>query len=503
MIPMEDKHRKRPARWIALFVVGFWLIMMAVLVWREVIIPAQRTGSITRRMDQPSDIWMGIYAGGDERIGFVNLRSMPEIRNEGTGVTLSLTMRMEIPVFGRMTDLTLTGNAWVSRTEGLRTFRFSFDSGDTSMEADGVVEDNLLTAQLKTGDELIPLSFPVKSDLLLSGGMGLPSLDVPLLEPGEEVYVDAFDPTSMSVGKVRIVCEGTKTLDIEGEAVETWVMRTEMSGFTSRAWVTQDEEVVRAETPFGFSLRKISPKEALQPVDPGVRANLIRQFAIRPDGKTPMRGATRMRVRIQGIEEDQLPPDEPLQRREGDTWLVRQPEAPAEDRSAASLPEAEKTAALTADPIIQSDHEKIVTAARRITGDADRPWEKALRIYDWVYENIEKVPVISVPSALEVLRTRRGDCNEHTILFTALARAADLPCRIAIGVTWSEEMQAFGYHAWPEIHAGAWIPMDPTLGQPLADAARLKLINGSIDQWGRLAAHIGRMRIEVLEVSRD
>ncbi len=44
---------------------------------------------------------------------------------------------------------------------------------------------------------------------------------------------------------------------------------------------------------------------------------------------------------------------------------------------------------------------------------------------------------LSIPSALEVLEQRAGDCNEHTVLFTALARAAGIPCRVATGLAWS------------------------------------------------------------------
>ncbi len=108
--------------------------------------------------------------------------------------------------------------------------------------------------------------------------------------------------------------------------------------------------------------------------------------------------------------------------------------------------------------------------------------------------------MISIPSALEVLEQRRGDCNEHTVLFTALARAAGLPTRIAIGIVWSDELEGFYYHAWPEVHLGDWIWMDPTLGQPVADATHIKLLNGGIASWPSLLPYLGRLEVEVLDV---
>jgi hypothetical protein len=43
--------------------------------------------------------------------------------------------------------------------------------------------------------------------------------------------------------------------------------------------------------------------------------------------------------------------------------------------------------------------------------------------------------------------------------------------------------------------------MDPTLGQPVADATHIKLLNGGIDKWPALVSYIGKVQIEVVETS--
>lgn len=147
-----------------------------------------------------------------------------------------------------------------------------------------------------------------------------------------------------------------------------------------------------------------------------------------------------------------------------------------------------------------ASHPRVRETAQIAVGPETDTWRRAVRIHDWVFRNITKTPVISIPSALDVLQTREGDCNEHAVLFTALARAAGIPTRIAVGIVWSDESMAFGYHAWAEVYVGEWIPMDPTFGQPIADATHIKLLNGGIDQWPRLLPYIGAMQIEVIEV---
>jgi transglutaminase-like putative cysteine protease len=169
---------------------------------------------------------------------------------------------------------------------------------------------------------------------------------------------------------------------------------------------------------------------------------------------------------------------------------------------------------LAADAFIQSDHAEIRATASNILASAGLdagPSEaqaseaqaraRAEALYEWVYREIEKVPVLSLPSAIEVLEQKRGDCNEHAVLYTALARASGLPTRIAIGVVWSELLNGFYYHAWPEVWVGdRWLWIDPTLGQPVADATHIKILNGGIERWSQLLPYLGRLEIEVVEI---
>jgi transglutaminase-like putative cysteine protease len=161
------------------------------------------------------------------------------------------------------------------------------------------------------------------------------------------------------------------------------------------------------------------------------------------------------------------------------------------------LPENEKQEYLRPTPFIQSDHPEIRRLAGEIAGEPREPLEQARRINDWVYRNIRKQPVVSIPSALEVLRQRMGDCNEHAALFTALVRAAGIPARLQAGIIYQEGK--FFYHAWVQVHLGSWISVDPTLNQLPADATHIRLVEGDLDQQVDLVKIIGRLKVEVRE----
>jgi hypothetical protein len=121
-----------------------------------------------------------------------------------------------------------------------------------------------------------------------------------------------------------------------------------------------------------------------------------------------------------------------------------------------------------------------------------------------VNQIIEKKPTVSLPSALEVLRTRVGDCNEHTALFVALARSVGIPSRINVGLV--SVRGNFYYHAWPEIYVdegserGLWLPVDPTLNQFPADATHVRLARGGLDKQVAILPLIGKVKMTVLDL---
>ena len=138
----------------------------------------------------------------------------------------------------------------------------------------------------------------------------------------------------------------------------------------------------------------------------------------------------------------------------------------------------------------------IIDHARKIVGDENDVWKAATKINRWVYENLEKKFVDSF-TALDVLHSRQGECQSHTNLFTAFSRSIGIPTKVASGLVYSKTHGGFLYHAWPEVYVGKWIAVDPTLGQDVADATHIKLIEGGVENQIKLVRFIGRISISV------
>ena len=145
---------------------------------------------------------------------------------------------------------------------------------------------------------------------------------------------------------------------------------------------------------------------------------------------------------------------------------------------------------------IQSRDPQIREKAMEITGDTENSLAAARQINRWVYESVDKTFSVGIPVSTSVLLNREGDCNEHTVLFVALARAAGIPAEMCAGLVYIED--GFYYHAWPKVFVGEWVHLDPTFGQQIADATHFELVSGDFSAQTRLALTMGRIRIKVL-----
>lgn len=471
--------------------------MMGLLVYREAIVPRLYHGGTWKRVEMPEDVWLGLYFGEELLAGSVHLQTTPSQRDDEEGSALRASVYLDLPLFGKNTRFALTGKAWQSTRHGLREFDFTLRAEEHEMRLVGKVESGNIEVVMHTAGEEMPFTLPVGNKLLLSGGLGLSSATLPSLQPGEVVYLDSFDPATMSLGKAKLEALRKETLTVSGHPVETTLIETTISGIVTRAWVSADEEIIRAETPLGLIIKKISPEDLFrerEQDDPEILRNTL---TIRPQGLKIPDQLERLTLRISGLSEVLTLPEDSRQYRDGEFWVFeRQGGEMMADQEPFSAAESEEY--LAPDMFIQSNHPRVKAMAESIAGDTEDPWIAAVQLHDWVYEHIEKEHILSVPSALEVLDQRRGDCNEHAVLYVALARALQIPARIAIGLAWSEDLQAFGYHAWPEVYAGQWMALDPTFGERNASPTHIKFFTGSIDQWARLISFVGKIDLEVV-----
>jgi hypothetical protein len=153
---------------------------------------------------------------------------------------------------------------------------------------------------------------------------------------------------------------------------------------------------------------------------------------------------------------------------------------------------------------VQSEDEAIKAQAKEIAKGETDSWKVAQSLCHWVHQAIrDKNLSVGFGSAKQTLQALKGDCTEHTVLFIALARSIGIPARICAGITYYND--AFYYHFWPEVYVGAWVAMDPTLGQIQADATHIQLAGGTLEsdsavEYGEgVIRTLDRLQIEKIE----
>ncbi len=498
-------------RWpLGAAIVLFWLLMMGLLARRE--LGGRRVeadGAAGPRRASAETLFLALKLPDGERVGLFQMAQAPERRQDRDGVRTNLLARVALDLMGKKSHLRVQGVLW--QGGDLAELDARARSADTDFHVEGRLAGGKLAATLETAGEKIPFSLDLGSEVFLDTGLGA-ALRLPTCQEGEVLRFESFDPLSMSSTPARLECLGEETLELADERTLARKLKVSSGGLDSVAYIDGDGNVLRAETPFGFVLEKISAQEALEPIgEPGEAASAagdaagaqdgpgwLGLTAVKAQGEKPVRGARRLLLKVDG---GPPPPADGAQAPRADgSFEVFADRRPGAAESGAPSPE-ERASFLRAEPLIQSEHPKIVAMARQIVGGETDPAKQALLLHDWVFRRLDKEPVLSLPSALEVLERRRGDCNEHAVLYTALARAAGLPSRVAVGLVWSDENAGFFYHAWPEVLlADGWHRLDPTLDQPAADATHLKLLEGGVESWPQLLPFLGRLRIEVLEV---
>ena len=177
------------------------------------------------------------------------------------------------------------------------------------------------------------------------------------------------------------------------------------------------------------------------------------------------------------------------------TVTARRPAAadPAKDTPLAKAGQGASPEDLASTPQANADAPEIKDLAREVAGPAKGTYEAARRLSDHVYRALEKAYGASHDRASDVLAAGKGDCTEHSVLLVALARALGIPARGVHGLVYArydDGKDALYWHAWVEVRSGGeWIALDPTFGQPVADATHLALGGGSqVDTVGLLGA---------------
>jgi hypothetical protein len=321
------------------------------------------------------------------------------------------------------------------------------------------------------------------------------------LQPGDRYTFEVFDPALMAQTTVTAEVISREHIPIAGESVPAIRISMGLRGMTQTAWISESGELLRERGLLGMRLEKTTPEQALSDLGAAASQDLAEAAAVSPS--RPILEPEKLevlRVRIGGVRTDGLQLKGGRQHfADGILTVHREDLADLPPMPAPDELQALERVYLKSEPLIQSDHERIRSLVRSILEETPSatPVDRARRLMDWIGRHIEKRPVLSMPDALSTLENRMGDCNEHAMLFAAMARSAGIPARVEAGLVYLNGR--FYYHAWNLLFLGRWVTADALFGQLPADVTHLRLATGSAQQPVELLGVIGAITIEFPE----
>jgi len=410
----------------------------------------------------PSESWFVVRIAGSP-VGFASESFLvePERVVYRAHTDLSLTrMGTPLSMFMMAEEITDAEGRFVSA-------RMEMDASVTGMRARAVLEGDSVTYEVDTGGHIQRRRIPWEDDAITqwqSEGM----VEAWLSADAPEISFKVFSADEGAFKTMRLV-RGERATEMRAGAEVSLLAVREYEGESdvplSTTWFGEDLQAQRTvvrQMGMEITIERVSEAEMaaieLEPNFDIIRSSMI-PCAGYPDPPARVETVT---VRMElphplPAGRDLEGPNQKLVAR-GEDWFEVMLTRETVLRLRAG--DEERAAYLKPDPYIQSAHPAVRAIADSLRAETGaKGWELARVIAAWVGDTIhEKGFGQGFASALEALNTRSGDCTEHSILLTAVLRAAGLPARPAVGLAYADG--SLVGHMWTEVYDGYWRTLD-------------------------------------------
>ena len=426
---------------------------------------------------------------GKERVGFsFNALEKKGVQNEGS-FELRHQTYLSFLFLGQEREMLIRGKARLDSTLNLQIFRVRISSGDYWTRITGQIAKNNLNLVIENKEgppvrKIIPLNGPLFFSEALNF-IWMPEN----LKIGKKGRVNVWNPLMTNLQPIDFHVTHKTRISYDGKDVEVYVAELDMGGILTHVWVDPAGTVLKEESPTGLTLKKeyawqifdaMRERRSSPPDLPNLYSVPSNEILKNP------KKLHFLKVEIKQPEGEKI---QEIKKENLDD--LKELRLPLEINATEFSPYLEDS------PWVSSKDPEITKQAKEIVGDEKSALTASLKILTWVHQNILPVPTMGIPQAREVLAAKRGDCNEYTVLFTALTRATGIPTKMIAGLVYQNGR--FFYHAWPEVYLGRWIALDPTFGEAPANVTHITLVEGDAQDQLALVNQLGKIKIFILE----
>ena len=331
------------------------------------------------------------------------------------------------------------------------------------------VAGDMLEVRVETGESESDSRKPWPQDVLGPLAIDLSLVRQPM-KLGETRSFSNVEPNSLSVYQQNLTALDYE--DYQGQSllkISVVSTRGDIS-MEGNLWVNQDGVTVRATYPqMGMEvvLTERTKATLLETNASGVELDLNEETSVEIQGIYNQEADSQLLTLISTLTDlnDLFSPSAHQQIRKSSANEVVILTKDLPQRMTAEQEDLPKTY-LGSSSLIQAEHQAIQDQVQSLVEKLENDQEKLNAIHTFVSQHmVKKNYSKAMASAVDAFQSQEGDCTEHACLFAAMARAAGIPTRMAVGlVAIPDGVSArVWYHMWNESYLdGQWVSVDAT-----------------------------------------
>lgn len=516
---MKSQHfaRRRGLPTVALSIaaLAFWMVVLHLPVCVQA--AGEQAVAAEKKVDF-EESWQVVYVG-KSRVGFGRTTIETKQRNGREVIASDTEMSLAITRFGQAVKTKTQMQTEETPAGDLVGFYFELLNPPAApTRKTGRVENGRLIIATEVAGKTTQSEIPWDGSLKAPGYQDRLLREDPL-KPGEKRTIKSFDP---QFGKLNVITMSAKDVEevtlLGGEKKK--LLKVSIVSSVAPVIVLDEyldskgEPLVTQMGLLGMSVYKASKEEALKSLS-GEEADLAVATLVKVAkiDRPQQTAQVTYRLTIPGDDPSQIlstGPTQQITRVDPSTVdLVVTAIVPPSQSPIDAKPVGEEF--LAANDYLQSDDELVKKYADEAAGGETDPWTVSRKLERWVHQRLtQKNFSTLLASAAEVAKDLQGDCTEHAVLLSAMARARKIPSRVAVGLVYVDSLASFGGHMWSEVHInGTWVPLDGTLGQGGIGAEHIKFADSSFSEKEAVAplstflplvSVLGKLQIEVRNV---
>lgn len=393
-------------------------------------------------------------------------------------------------------------------------FRSVQDLGLTAQTIEGTVDkDGKVQVTISSGPEKRSMTLDWPAGALLAEGMRRLTAAKGLKE-GTKYTAKAFSPALLKALEAEISVGAETEADLLGRVVRLTEVKTVLKAPTGEiettSYVDKNLDALKTVVPMmGMKLEMIACSKEFATAPGDVMDFFDKVVVSSPSPLGDVRSAASVAYSIQPAGKDAklefltTPSQKVAREPDSDTVVVTV--APLRDVKGGAIPykgtDPAAAKALKPTRFLQSDEKEIADLAKEAVGDAKDAAEAARRVESFVGRYVENKNLsVGYATALEVARSKQGDCSEHAVLAAAMCRAAGIPAQVVAGMAYvgklGEKPDVFVPHAWFRAMIGErWVDFDAALRGFSAGHIALCAGDGDPDDFFAVLGTMGNFRI--------